>query len=184
MERPKGELKLEGRSFLARAIAAASGAGFDEVVLVGRGPASVPDGAGRLLVDHNHAGTASIFGLERALEDCPEERLWLLALDYPLITAALLRFLAESFALSSGSILAPMWHGHPQMLCAGYSTSLLPRVRAAIAANDFRLRGLLSGAPDDLVEEESLRARFDGEPLWNVNRPQDLEELRRYRGEI
>jgi molybdopterin-guanine dinucleotide biosynthesis protein A len=184
MGRPKADLELEGRSFLQRTISAALGAGFEELVVIARGPALLPEGAHRLIVDQTHDDTASMYGLARALTDCPDDRLWLLAVDFPLITASILAYLAETFRGSSRAILAPVWHSRPQMLCAGYSTSLGPAVRAAIDAQDFRLQSLLSEGGDELLPESLLRSRFEGEPLWNINRPQDFEELRRYCGEV
>ena len=60
------------------------------------------------------------------------------------------------------------------MLCAGYSYDVEPLVAAAIAARRYDLRGLARGA--EIVEEDELRARFGGEPLLNVNTPEELED--------
>ena len=40
------------------------------------------------------------------------------------------------------------------------------------------IRGLARGA--EIVEEDELRARFGGEPLLNVNTPEELESAMRY----
>ena len=41
----------------------------------------------------------------------------------------------------------------------------------------MNLRGLTDDI--DVIEEDELRARFSGEPLMNVNTPEELEEAER-----
>ncbi|HSN69033.1 MAG TPA: NTP transferase domain-containing protein, partial [Thermoanaerobaculia bacterium] len=154
---PKATLTLGGASFERLAIAAASEA-FDEVVAVDR--AGEPAGREiRTIGEEPHEERAPIFGLARALRDAGASRLWLLAVDYPLLTAPLLRDLRDRFERSGAEILVPWWDGVPQMLCAGYSPSLAPRVDAAIAAGGLALRALLEGARVEHVPEAALRER-------------------------
>ena len=42
-----------------------------------------------------------------------------------------------------------------------------------IAERRYDLRGLARGA--EIIEEEEVRSRFSGEPLLNVNTPEELE---------
>ena len=84
----------------------------------------------------------------------------------------MLRYLAKRFAESRAPLLAPRWSGKLQMLCGGYAPVLLPMIDERIAAGRFELRGLTADA--EIIEEEELRARFAGEPLMNVNTPEEL----------
>ena len=174
---PKATVTLGGASFEQRAIDAASRA-FDEVVAVDRPGGSSTRGI-RTVVEDPHEERAPIFGLSRALRDAGDARLWLLAVDYPLVTAALLRELRDRFERSAAAVLVPLWDGVPQMLCAGYSPAITKRVDAAIAAGDYTLRTLLAGEIVERVPEAELREHHRGEPLLNVNRPEDLERARR-----
>lgn len=172
----KADLLVGGRTFLDRVIAAASEA-FDEVVVVQRSGEPARGGS-RTIHERAHEGTASIFGLERAMEDAGDARFWLLALDYPLITGALLSDLRARWEVSDESLIVPIWNERPQLLCAGWSGSLLPRIRQKISAGEYRLRDILdeSGAT---IAEADLRRAHRGEPLLNVNEPAELERARR-----
>jgi molybdopterin-guanine dinucleotide biosynthesis protein A len=64
------------------------------------------------------------------------------------------------------------------MLCAGYSPALLPLIDERIAGGRFELRGLAADA--EIIEEETLRSTFPGEPLMNVNTPEELELAARW----
>ena len=81
-------------------------------------------------------------------------------------------------ARSKSSIVVPRWGGKLQMLCAGYAWDVEPLVAEHIAARRYDLRGLARGA--EIVEEDELRSRFPGEPLLNVNTPEELESAMRY----
>jgi molybdenum cofactor guanylyltransferase len=179
MGSPKGELELDGRRFLDR-VREAAAAAFDSVTAVQRpGGASIPEV--RTIFESEHESSGAIFGLQRALEDA-EARLWLLGVDYPLITSGFLRDLRSRFERSREPIFAPMSGGMPQMLCCGYDPALLGSVNARIAAGDFRMRSLLEEGAR-IVSEEEWRRSHSGEPLLNVNDPLTLELARKIHGE-
>jgi molybdopterin-guanine dinucleotide biosynthesis protein A len=153
-----GRSRRMGRSkpemFLDRVVAAAREA-FDEVIVVDRdfeGP---------------HEGEGPVFGIKAALQHANRGRCFILAVDYPLITSDVLRYLRER-----GGV--PVWRGKLQPLCAVYDVALLPLIESRIAAGRFDVRGLVQ----DIIEESELRARFAGEPLLNVNTPEDLQEAK------
>ena len=80
---------------------------------------------------------------------------------------------------SAAELLAPRWSGKLQMLCGGYAPLLLlPLIDERIAAGRFELRGLTADA--EIIEEEELRTRFPGEPLMNVNTPEELAMAARW----
>jgi molybdopterin-guanine dinucleotide biosynthesis protein A len=122
-------------------------------------------------LDRAEGEQAPIYGVARALRDA-QRYAFLLAVDYPLITSDVLRFLRDRRGVA-------MWDGEPQLLCAVWDTALLPEVEQRIAAERFDLRGLNER---DIIPESELRARFGGEPLRNVNTPEQLAEAERWYG--
>lgn len=147
--RRMGQSKPE--MFLERVTAAARGA-FGEVIVVDRA----------FEAPHEHEGP--IFGIRAALQH-DGHTCFILAVDYPLITAEVLRYLRDR-----GGV--PVWRDKPQPLCAVYDIALLPLIESRIAQHRFQVRGLI----EELIPESELRARFAGEPLLNVNTPEELQE--------
>ena len=174
MGKPKLNLPFAGSTFLDRVSAAARPV-FDEIVAVQRpgGPAVT---SLRTIYEPAHDLQAPVFGLWRALDDAGE-RCFVLAIDYPLITAEVLRYLAERAVASRSEMVVPLWNGKLQMLCAAYLPAVVPRIAPRIAKGQLNMRGL----SDDLevVEEDVLRGRFAGEPLMNVNTREELEKAER-----
>jgi len=166
MGRPKAGLTIAGLTFLERTIAACDKV-FDETVAVQRFRQPAVSGL-RTVFESEHDDRAPIFGVIRALEDA-RSRAWVLAIDYPLLTSEALAYFAESFDRSEADCWVPEWDGSLQMLCAGYSDSLLPRLRTAGAEGELSIRKALHGATVVTVSEDVLRARIAGEPLFNVN---------------
>lgn len=158
-----GQSKTE--MFLCRVAAAARDA-FDDVFAVqragGEGATGLPT-----IFEPPHALQAPVFGVARALEHA-RGRCFILAVDYPLLSAAILRRLRSRFESSEALLMAPRSHGKLQMLCGGYDAALLPRIEQRIAEGRLDLRGLVT----DVVEEES-------DELINVNTPEELEQVRR-----
>lgn len=162
--------------FLARVVAAAAPV-FDRVIAVQRA-----GGAAAGIIDtiyeepHEHA--APVFGVACALRDAAGEA-FVLGVDYPLVTSDVLRYIEGRFRASGASLVAPRWNGKVQMLCAAYAKRVAPRLDERIAAGRLDLRSLADDA--EIIDEQELRARFEGEPLMNVNTPEDLQQAARYR---
>ncbi|MCU1246432.1 MAG: hypothetical protein JWN02_2342 [Acidobacteria bacterium] len=177
MGQPKALVSFGGSTFFDRIVDAALPL-TEEVVAVqrheGRSMVRV-----RTIFESPRPERAAIFGVDRALHDA-RERCFIVAVDYPLLTTAALRILIEAVERSPRTLVVPNWHGRPQMLCAGYDPSLLPLIEARIAAGRYDLRGLLGEAGAEMIEETELRARLGGEPLMNVNTPEELEEAREH----
>jgi molybdopterin-guanine dinucleotide biosynthesis protein A len=154
--------------FLERIIAAASPV-FEEIVAVQRfgGETAVI----RTIFEEPHEHDGAIFGVARALRDVQDRGLthgFVLAVDYPMITADVLRYLRDR-----GGV--PIWDGRPQMLCAVWDVRTLPRIEERIARGQFDLHGLVDR---EMIPESELRAHFHGEPLRNVNTPEEWEAVR------
>lgn len=145
--------------FLPRILAEARPV-FDDVLAMDR---LGPDGV-----------TAPIYGVQAALQ-LAQGRCFILAVDYPLITSAILRDLRDR-----GGV--PMWNERPQPLCAAWDAALLPLLGRRIAEGKLDLIGLLAEAKVEIIAESVLRARHRGEPLMNVNTPEELAEAERLHG--
>jgi molybdopterin-guanine dinucleotide biosynthesis protein A len=154
--------------FLERIVAAAAPV-FDEVIAVqrhGGDPVAI-----RTIFEEEHEGDGAIFGIARALRDANGDA-FLLAVDYPFITTDVLRFLRDERGV-------PEWSGRKQPLCAVWETAALPRIEERIATRRYDLQPLAEQA---IIAESVLRARFPGEPLMNVNTPEELEAAQRLHG--
>ena len=137
----KTDLSFGGSTFLRR-VADAARETFDEVIAVEQ-----PDGGALddlpVIREDLHPDRAPVFGVARALDDA-NGKAFVLAVDYPLMTSDVLSFLRDRFAESAALLLAPRWGGKLQMLCAGYDSALLPRLRARMATGRLDLRGLIA----------------------------------------
>ena len=152
--------------FLDRIVAAATPV-FDEVIAVHRADGeTLPI---RTIFEEPHENEAAIFGVVRALRDAGGA-CFILAVDYPFITTAALRYLRDR-----GGV--PVWNDVPQPLCAVWDASALPRIEARIAAGAYDLRGAIDR---EMIPEPELRARFGGAELLNVNTPEDWERGQRF----
>ena len=151
--------------FLDRVAAAARGA-FDDVFAVQRAGGEQAPGVATIF-EPPHEERAPVFGVARALAHAAA-RCFILGVDYPLLTPALLQRLRARFESSSALLMAPRSGGKIQMLCAGYDPALLPRIEQRIAEGRLDLRGLVT----DIVDETS-------DELMNVNTPEELAEARR-----
>jgi molybdopterin-guanine dinucleotide biosynthesis protein A len=164
-----GQSRRMGRSkteLFFESVAHVAAGAFEEVMAVqrfGGAAATIPT-----IYETPHDDQAPVFGLARAL-DHARDRCFILAVDYPLITAEVLGYLRARFEASDALLLAPVWSGKTQMLCAGYAPELLPRLEQRIAAMRYDLRGIAGDDEAEILDEEELRARFSGEPLMNVN---------------
>lgn len=155
--------------FLDRVLRAARPV-FEDVIAVQRFDGDAVGGL-RTIFEEPHEDDGAIFGLARALRE-GQSRAFVLAVDYPLVTSDVLRFLAED-----GRV--PVWNQQLQPLCAVWEASLLPLVEARIAARRFDLQALRER---DIIPEPVLRARFPGEPLLNVNTPEEWKRAEKVHG--
>ena len=180
-----GESKVE--LFLDRVVSAAREV-FDEVVAVdrlavggwrlagGHLPPTVLPPTGnrqpptiRTLFEDPHEHEGAIFGVLCALREA-RGKCFILAVDYPLITSEVLCFLRDDGRM-------PEWNGRPQPLCAVWDAAWLPRIEERIARGELDLRG---AAETEIIPESELRSRFPGEPLLNVNTPEEWERAQRF----
>lgn len=154
--------------FLDRVVAAAEPA-FDEVVAVQRAdgePLSI-----RTIREWPHPANGPVFGVARALEDAAGSA-FILAVDYALVTTAVLADLRRRFEVSAAAMFVPVWREIPQTLCAGYAWGTLPLILRRIEERKLDLLGLMNVAGAHTFP-------FDGCELTNVNTQAELEEAER-----
>jgi len=177
MGRSKVELPFGDSTFVARAIDRARDV-FDRVYAVQR-DGGAPAAGVETIFEPPHDDEAPAFGVLRALEHAGV-RCFVMAVDYPLMTTEVLGYLARRAEASPASLVAPRWSERLQMLCAGYdAAALAPRLAARMRGGRFDLRGLAAEVETEVIQEDELRARFEGEPLMNVNTPEELQEARK-----
>lgn len=168
MGRSKSEL------FLGRVTAAARLV-FDELIAVQRHGADPAPGVETIFEDQ-HIDEAPAFGVLAALRHA-RRRCFILAVDYPLITADVLRFIENR---SNAPLVVPRWAGTFQTLCAVYEAPVIePLLTTRVAMRTYDLHGLLGLVETEIIGEPELRSRFAGEPLANINTPEELEGIRR-----
>jgi molybdopterin-guanine dinucleotide biosynthesis protein A len=157
--------------FLER-VADAARSVFDDVIAVANALGGVRPHPKRIrvIVEEPHEGEGAIFGVVRALQDA-QSKCFVLAVDYPLITPEVLRFIRDREGM-------PEWNGRPQPLCAVWDSAWLPRIEERIARGELDLRGAFES--DMIIPESELRSRFSGEPLLNVNTPEEWDRAQRF----
>ena len=173
MGRHKISMQLAGSTFLERVVAAAQPV-FERVIAVQRSGGEAAEIV-ETIYEAAHDDEAPVFGVQRALEHAGDAA-FILAVDYPLITGEVLEYIESRFRSSAAPLVAPEWNGKLQMLCAAYAKSLAPLLDERIASGRLDLRGLADSA--EIISEAEMRARFSGEPLMNVNTPEELEQAR------
>jgi len=136
------------------------------------------------------SGGGPLAGIHAAL--CHTETDWslIVAVDLPLVTAALLGFVAGHRGMRASLVVVPKVGGKLQPLCAAYHRDLLPQVENALNAGELSIHRLLEGVSTGIVndprpgnmyvieEQELLAAGFAAEMFLNVNTPEDLERAR------
>lgn len=176
MGTPKASLVLRGEPFLERVAHAAERA-FERVIAVqrhGRKESAVVETIVEPLRKHEGVAAAILTALEHA----GGERVWIVGVDFPLVSPGILQFLRKWFEEApAADILVPEWSGEPQYLCAGYDWRSVPAFQAAIEKGELSLRKIAARVHTEFVPEGLLRSRFSGEPLRNVNTPSEYDEL-------
>lgn len=188
----KAGVTTAGRSFLAH-VAAALWPVVDEVVVVATADTVLPTDAGPVTVVHDGAPGAGPLaaladGLEWIVAAGRAEAVVVAAVDMPLLTADLPRWLLARLAAADAGGEGPWWivpwaDGHPQVLASALRPALLPSLRAFLATGRRDLRGylgILQGLVPPRVHVVGA-AGGDGPPapeaFLDVDEPADLDRL-------
>ncbi|HXZ26829.1 MAG TPA: molybdenum cofactor guanylyltransferase [Terriglobales bacterium] len=174
----KAFLEFQGETLLSRALSLARSLAT-EVFLVGERDrfAAFAPVIEDLYPDHGPLG-----GIHAALSASASELNLVLAVDTPLLTSALLRFLVEQARASSAVVTVPRVAGGYQPLCAVYRRPFRETAEAALRQGRNKIDPLFSALPLRVLEEEELaRFEFLPEMFDNLNTREDLERAARRR---
>ncbi len=176
MGRPKAELPY-GAQTLAEFQARRLSDIFEEVFLVAKEAPDFPIGPARVLLDRV-AERAAIHGLVRALEEAAD-RVFVLGVDLPAVSPALLRAIAARALASAAPAVVPRADGRLQPLAAVWRRSVLETARRRIEAGELSLHGLAEAAGAEIFEEAEWHALDpSGAAFANLN---TLEEYAAHR---
>jgi molybdopterin-guanine dinucleotide biosynthesis protein A len=180
-------LPPDGKTVLQRVLESASTVADELFVVAPSRPGY--QALGVRLVPERAAGIGPLSGVEAALATARHDRCLVLACDLPLLSAALLAWLADLpcdrdalVPISRVTTFDPESDDRrrPQPLAAIYARRCLPRVSALIGAGVRRLSALLECLDVCFVEPDALeRIDPDCRSFLNLNSPADLERVRR-----
>lgn len=125
------------------------------------------------------SGLGPLAGLHSALQHTRTDWNLILAVDLPLATVGLLKFLIGFCEATQVLAVVPRVGGRIQPLCTAYHRNLIHDVEPRLQAGNASVHHLLESVKSRIIEEqELLAAGFSSEMLLNVNTPEDLERAR------
>jgi molybdopterin-guanine dinucleotide biosynthesis protein A len=165
----KSALIVDGVRLLDRQLAALHSL-TDTILLVGY-PGPAP--ASCVVVPDHRPGTGPLGAISTALSVATTERVLIVAVDLPFLTAAFLEFLAR--ADEDADAVVPVSDGRWQPLCAMYRRRVAPVLDAAIDRGELAVHAAVARLNPTLIAGDSL-APFDPEHrlFANINTPDDL----------
>jgi molybdenum cofactor guanylyltransferase len=188
MGRDKALLEIGGRPLIALALEKLRALGLQPRIAGSR-----PDlAAFAPVVPDNFPGSGPLAGIVAALAASDADPNLFLPVDLPNLPVAFLSWMAGRAEASGAAATLPLLAGRPQPLCAVYHRSLLPGLRAALAAGQYKVIPAIETAARgalDTFEVEALASALipEGWPAhppvrdWfrNLNTPEDYERLHR-----
>ena len=165
-----------GSSTLLEHIVAAAAPVVDELALIARRPDDFADLDLPVRADL-HPDLGPLGGLYTALEKSTASTILLLPCDLPFITPDFLRFIIDHLGDHEAAI--PHNAQGLQPLCAAYSRTCLPAVKAALAADRLSIRALHRDIDARILDADEWRHLDPDQILFmNINTPADYEHAR------
>jgi molybdenum cofactor guanylyltransferase len=156
----KGQTLLDHMVNLVSAVA-------DPVHVVGRG--SLPDRV---------QGLGPLSGIATALETSATDANLVVAVDLPLLTTGLLKYLRFQAELSNAP-LTVCKIGSEFPLCIVIRQTVLPQIQSRLAADQLSVHGLIEASPSLVISERELvEAGFDAAQFRNLNTQEDYWQAR------
>jgi molybdopterin-guanine dinucleotide biosynthesis protein A len=181
--RDKASEVLAGKTLLQRAMDACEAVASRFVIVKARDQRlpEVASDAPIGIVEDVYRETGPLGGIYtglNALAADPDAATLVVACDMPLLQPALLQDLIRR--IPGHVAVAPVRDGLPEPLCAVYTTKCLEPARKLLDRGAYKLSGLLDEVDTlNVPEEEWRRVDPNGLSFLNVNREEDLEQLRR-----
>ncbi len=154
MGRPKASLPYGAGTLLEFQADKLAGI-FESVLVVVKEPLPAAVGTARVVLDRI-SGTAALHGLSRALEEAAD-RMFVLAVDLPALTPAVIRLIAGRSLASNAAAVVPRADGRLQPLAAVWRRSVLPAIERRIAEGEPSLQELAREVGVEIVEEADWR---------------------------
>jgi len=176
MGRDKGSLPY-GASTLAEFQTSRLAAIFQEVWLVAKQPPGYPFGSARPLLD-DAPEEAAVHGLRRALREA-KDRVFVLAVDLPALSAAVIRAIGERGLATRAPALIPRADGRLQPLAAVWRRTALSELDRRVLEGELSLQGLAEAVGAEILPEQDWRAIDpSGNSFLNVNTLEEYAQLR------
>jgi molybdopterin-guanine dinucleotide biosynthesis protein A len=174
--RTKGDLRLDGRSLALRAAEALQV--VCEGVLVSVGGGSINPAPGFPAVrDAAPAGRGPLAGIAAGFEATEREALLVLACDYPLVGADLLRGILDLDDRRSEVVLVHDGEGRDHPLVALWRRNVVQSLVTALAARRHTVKLLVGECSVQRLGPEAFPGIDLPSMLLNLNRPEDLARL-------
>jgi molybdenum cofactor guanylyltransferase len=170
----KAQLEIDGVPLLRRQCATLREAGVSELFLSTRPdlPVAIPDA--RTVLDANE-DIGPIAGIAAVLDAASCPLVFMLAVDMPAITVAMIQHMLSSSRKDHGCV--PIVHGRQEPLAAVYPRSLLPMVHSQIAVGRYALQDLLEMAIAANQMNSLEIADINAGQFMNCNHPGDWQEF-------
>jgi len=168
-----------GETLLDRAVAALRPAA-DSVLLVG--PATKYSGLWRgETVEDIYVERGPLGGIHAALRHSATELNFVLAVDLPHVTRALIEYLVDQATASDALVAVARVDDKLHPLCAVYRRGFADVAEKALARGENAVhRAIVQGSVRILTEEELRKAGFGAGLFANVNTPEEFERLGRW----
>lgn len=171
----KALLEFQGQTLLARAIEALRGASLDFAIV---GDPTKYAGHGDVVQDV-FVGCGPLAGIHAALQHSPAELNFLLAVDMPFVTSALIEFLLDVAGNCGAVVTVPQTGRGFQPLCAVYRRDFAALAEEALRAGKYKIDALFAATSLRIIEGcELAAAGFDEGNFFNVNTPEGLHSAR------
>lgn len=130
------------------------------------------------VIEDVYPGRGPLAGIHAALTASTTELNLILAVDLPLVTEALLRFLIEQAGSCAATVTVPRIAGGYQPLCAVYRRAFAPVAQAALESGNNKIDALFPTTTLRVLEESELnRFAFHAAMFENLNSPEDLRRV-------
>jgi molybdopterin-guanine dinucleotide biosynthesis protein A len=171
----KAFVMLDGRTLLARALQLCRTVAKD-VRIVGDAKKFASFAP---VVEDLFPGCGPLGGIHAVLRASQTDFNFVLAVDLPFVTSAILRFLVAEAKASGALVTVPRADGRWQPLCAVYRRAFVDLAEKALCERRCKIDTLFSAAAVHVVEEHRLLAAgFTPQAFRNLNTPEELAQAR------
>lgn len=172
----KAFLEFDGQTLLARALQRARAVASQAYVV---GPREKFESVAPVIEDV-YPERGPLAAIHAALRATPSELSLVLAVDLPLVSEELLRFLLAQAQNCDALATVPRVQGRFQPLCAVYRRGFAELAEASLEAGRNKIDPLFQPATTRVLEQAELEAvAFPAAMFENLNTPEDVERILR-----